>query len=62
LTWTLLRGRLARPKLIGAIIMRRLSDNLGIARHWVVGMHMKTICRSCVKKATQGHTTSIARH
>ena len=27
LTWTLLCGRLARPKLIGAIIMRRLSDS-----------------------------------
>jgi hypothetical protein len=25
-------------------------------------LHMKTICRSCVKKATQGHTASIARH
>ena len=31
LTWTLLRGRLARSKLIGAIIMSRLSDSLGIA-------------------------------
>jgi hypothetical protein len=25
-------------------------------------LHMKTICRSYVKKATQGHTASIARH
>jgi hypothetical protein len=77
----MLRGRLARPKLTGAIIMRRLSGSLGLARHWVVGTtpaayhrerpthaaecrcsRWKTICRSCVEKGTQGHTTSIARH
>jgi hypothetical protein len=32
LTWTLLRGRLARPELIGAIITHRLSDSLGMGR------------------------------